>query len=170
MFFPVKHPLPVVTARVDFKFNKFPSPPPITLRQNHEKSLHAIRRRRTPYMRTHHSLRRQTTPLDSADEEDSTEGTNLSDSRESDDETLLVVAKIPKPPGEAGRKNSGGFNLQEVLGWNDEKYKKFMVSSYVRRSIILTHGKISNGSQMKRLQNLTSTNHSASRSQRQSKI
>jgi len=125
MFFPVKHPLPVVTARVNFKFNKFPPPPPITLRQNHEKTLRLIRRSRTPYPRSHRH-HRQTTPFDNTDR-DSTVESNLTDSPESELEDE-PVAKIPKPPGEAGRKNSGGFNLQEVLGWTDEKYKNFMVS------------------------------------------
>ena len=121
MFFPVKQPLPLITSRVEFKFNKFPSLPPITLRQSHEKSLRTIRRSRTPYARTR-TLHRQ---LSSSDEEDPTERTT-SESPESEDETL--VAKIPKPPGEAGRKNSGGFNLQDELGWNDDKYKEFTVS------------------------------------------
>ena len=139
MFFPVKHPLPVITARVNFKFNKFPPPPPITLRQSHEKKIRRIHRSRTPYTRprgspSHRRHHRQTTPFDSADEDeesDATDKSNLTDLPESEDEPTVPVAKIPKipkPPGEAGRKNSGGFNLQEVLGWDDDKYKKFMVS------------------------------------------
>jgi len=135
MFFPVKHPLPVITAQVDFEFNKFPPPPPISLRQSHEKKICLIHRSRTPYTRprglpSYRRHHRQTTPFDSADEEedsDATDEPNLTDSQESEDEHV-PVAKIPKPPGEAGRKNSGGFNLQEVLGWNDDKYKNFMVS------------------------------------------
>ncbi|KJA14388.1 hypothetical protein HYPSUDRAFT_208735 [Hypholoma sublateritium FD-334 SS-4] len=32
---------------------------------------------------------------------------------------------IPKPPGEAGRANSGGYNLQEKLGWDEKRFKEF---------------------------------------------
>lgn len=78
---------------------------------------------------SHRYHRRQTTPFNRVDEEsDSTDESGLTDSPESEDKAL---AKIPKPPGEAGRKNSGGFNLQEVLGWNDDKYRTFMVGHRV---------------------------------------
>ena len=155
MFFPVKHPLPVITARVNFKFNKFPPPPPITLRQSHEKKIRGIHRSRTPYTRprgspSHRRHHRQTTPFDNADEDEESDTTDESNSSpESEDEPTLLVAKIPKPPGEAGRKNSGGFNLQEVLGWKDDKYKTFMVSyAFLLTQLLLTKAK-SNGSQMK---------------------
>ena len=39
---------------------------------------------------------------------------------ESEDEE--VNTKIPKPPGEAGHPHSGGYNLQDKLGWNDRTY------------------------------------------------
>jgi hypothetical protein len=90
-------------------------------------------------------------PFDSTDEDeesDATDESGLTDLPESEDELSLPVAKIPKPPGEAGRKNSGGFNLQEVLGWNDDKYKKFMVS-YAFLLTTFTHQSKRNGSQMK---------------------
>lgn len=38
------------------------------------------------------------------------------------------TAKIPKPPGEAGRPGSGGFNLEETLGWPKEEFNKIQVS------------------------------------------
>ncbi|KAF8805352.1 hypothetical protein BYT27DRAFT_7105116 [Phlegmacium glaucopus] len=31
--------------------------------------------------------------------------------------------KTPKPQGEAGRPQSGGYNLQDKLGWNDRTYE-----------------------------------------------
>lgn len=37
-------------------------------------------------------------------------------------------SKIPKPPGEAGRPQSGGYNLQDKLGWNDRTYESVVVS------------------------------------------
>jgi hypothetical protein len=39
-----------------------------------------------------------------------------------------VNTKIPKPPGEAGRPQSGGYNLQDKLGWNDKTYESVIVS------------------------------------------
>jgi hypothetical protein len=39
-----------------------------------------------------------------------------------------VSKKIPKPPGEAGRPQSGGYNLQDKLGWNDRTYESIIVS------------------------------------------
>ncbi|KAJ3768791.1 hypothetical protein FB446DRAFT_791987 [Lentinula raphanica] len=40
--------------------------------------------------------------------------------RDSDDDDLL----IPKPPGEVGRPNRGGYSLFPVLGWPKKKYDK----------------------------------------------
>ncbi|KAJ3746904.1 hypothetical protein EV360DRAFT_89981 [Lentinula raphanica] len=40
--------------------------------------------------------------------------------QDSDDEDLL----IPKPPGEVGRPNRGGYSLFPVLGWPKKKYDK----------------------------------------------
>ncbi|KAI5895821.1 uncharacterized protein SCHCODRAFT_02496431 [Schizophyllum commune H4-8] len=34
--------------------------------------------------------------------------------------------KIPKPPGEPGRPNSGGYNLEEKLGWPRKKYREVL--------------------------------------------
>jgi hypothetical protein len=36
--------------------------------------------------------------------------------------------KVPKPPGEVGRWNSGGFNLEKALGWDGEQYNNLIVS------------------------------------------
>ncbi|KAF8878984.1 hypothetical protein CPB84DRAFT_1852221 [Gymnopilus junonius] len=33
-----------------------------------------------------------------------------------------MKGKVAKPPGKAGRKNCGGFNLEKALGWDEEKY------------------------------------------------
>jgi hypothetical protein len=51
----------------------------------------------------------------------------LSDSDKSGDENR-DAPKIPKPKGEAGRSNSGGYNLQEALGWEEKRYSEFTVS------------------------------------------
>ncbi|KAJ3831653.1 hypothetical protein F5878DRAFT_549272 [Lentinula raphanica] len=41
----------------------------------------------------------------------------------SDDEDDL----IPKPPGEVGRPNRGGYNLCDALGWPKDEYKVVQV-------------------------------------------
>jgi hypothetical protein len=38
---------------------------------------------------------------------------------------------IPKPEGESGRLNRGGYNLQDALGWNSRQFKKVKVRSLV---------------------------------------
>jgi hypothetical protein len=47
------------------------------------------------------------------------------DELESEEDTSK---KIPKPPGEAGRPHSGGYNLQDKLDWNDKTYESIVVS------------------------------------------
>jgi len=44
--------------------------------------------------------------------------------------------KIPKPPGEAGRKNCGGYNLEAELNWTHSKYEEFMVRSHHAFSMV----------------------------------
>ena len=44
------------------------------------------------------------------------------------EEDVGTRKKIPKPPGEAGRPQSGGYNLQEKLNWNDRTYDSIVVS------------------------------------------
>lgn len=58
------------------------------------------------------------------------------ESSETEDEQDEQVegGKIAKPPGEAGRSRSGGFNLEEALDWEHNKYKKLTVSYLVHRT------------------------------------
>jgi hypothetical protein len=51
---------------------------------------------------------------------------------ESEEDGEVNSTKIPKPPGEAGRPQSGGYNLQDKLGWNDKTYESVMVSMSVK--------------------------------------
>lgn len=51
---------------------------------------------------------------------------------ESEEDGEVSSTKIPKPPGEAGRPQSGGYNLQDKLGWNDKTYESVMVSMSVK--------------------------------------
>jgi hypothetical protein len=51
-------------------------------------------------------------------------------SSDSDSTVSSVNSKdglIPKPQGACGRPNSGGYNLEETLGWNPRQYKKIKV-------------------------------------------
>lgn len=53
--------------------------------------------------------------------------TSLSD-EDADEDGEVNNTKIPKPAGEAGRPQSGGYNLQEKLDWNDKTYESVVVS------------------------------------------
>ena len=57
-------------------------------------------------------------PLSSLSDEDN----------ELESENGEVSRKIPKLPGEAGHLQSGGYNLQDELGWNDRTYESILVS------------------------------------------
>jgi len=37
-------------------------------------------------------------------------------------------SKVPKPQGTVGHPQSGGYNLQDKLGWNDTTYQSILVS------------------------------------------
>lgn len=50
------------------------------------------------------------------------------DGLESEKDEEINNKTIPKPPGEAGRPQSGGYNLQDKLGWNDSTYEIIVVS------------------------------------------
>ena len=57
--------------------------------------------------------------------------TSLSDEDnelESEEDGKVNSTKIPKPLGEAGHPQSGGYNLQEKLGWNNKTYESVIVS------------------------------------------
>jgi hypothetical protein len=60
---------------------------------------------------------------DLSDVSDSESQGSLSDSCEAP----VQSTKIQKPPGEAGRPKSGGFNLEETLGWSKEFFNKIQV-------------------------------------------
>lgn len=45
-----------------------------------------------------------------------------------DSEEDGVNTKVPKPPGMVGHPQSGRYNLQDKLGWNDTTYQSILVS------------------------------------------
>lgn len=41
------------------------------------------------------------------------------------------LQKIPKPKGEFGKPNCGGYSIQEAAKWNDDDYMSIRVSTYL---------------------------------------
>lgn len=122
---PVKCHLPLITTRIEFEFNTPPPHPQITPRRDLGAVIRRQARRATPYTRPNQgdkpvTPRRADSPLTDIPD---------SDSDDSDNENLTTSShKILKPKGEAGKRNSGGYNLQDAIGWEDEEYAKFTVS------------------------------------------
>lgn len=118
MMFPIKSHLPLITTRIEFQLKELPPPPQITLRCDLGAQLrHQARRNSVPYSCPRFTskdgpVRNQSTQPDPRSESLLSE---LSDSE--NDEKRNIPNKIPKPKGEAGRSNSGGYNLKEALGW-----------------------------------------------------
>ena len=135
MSFAVKPHLPLISNRIQFNFQVLQPPPTITLRQDHGKYIkRQVRRNRTPY-ECKIQARRSTTPSAPIDSELS----ELSSDEGSEDEEETAgesKGRIPKPPGEAGRSNCGGFNLEKALNWDGDKYDKMTVSRNKRIEIL----------------------------------
>ncbi len=78
-------------------------------------------------------------PFDSdSDDEDSTAmDLDLLESETSDDEgNNCCDIKIPKPPGEPGRPNSGGYNVEnELCAWGGDKISQIMVGLNLKELI-----------------------------------
>ena len=122
----VKLHLPLITTRISFSTSHLPPRPEITLRQDYSKTIkRQIRRSRTPYTHQRHGHEHpQLTPPTRGS---SPELSELSELEESDAEGG-AKDKIPKPLGEVGRSGCGGFNLEEELGWEKDRYTTFIVS------------------------------------------
>ena len=131
MSFPIKSHLPLITTRVEFKFNLLPPPPQITPHRDfgahiRRQALHNS----APYSRPR--------PCEKTPARAQSVGfylelesplSDLSDSEHSD-EAKSTPELIPKPVGEAGKAGSGGFSLEKVLGWNWKRYGEFTVNLY----------------------------------------
>ena len=121
---PVKCHLPLITTRIEFQFNILSPHPKITLRRDLGAVIRRQARRATPYTRLNPRsvALREESPL-----------TNISDNDSEVDESdpgesSMSSRKISKPKGEAGKRNSGGYNLQEAMGWEDKEFAMFTVS------------------------------------------
>lgn len=125
MSFSVKAHLPLITNRIEFRFNSLPAPPQITPRRELGPHIRRqARRSSVPYSRPR--LVREKTPA-RAQVRSESPLSNLSDSESSEDESEPDI-RIPKPAGEVGRSNSGGYNLEKALGWNEKRFNEFIVS------------------------------------------
>ena len=124
MSFTVKPHLPLISTRIRFDFEVLQPPPTISLRQDHGKHIkRRSRRSRTPYECKIQNRRSPTPPvldseLSELSNDEGSEGEAASESKGS----------IAKPPGEAGRSNCGGFNLEKALNWDGDKYNRMIVS------------------------------------------
>jgi hypothetical protein len=126
MIFPVKSHLPLITTRIEFQLKELPPPPQITPRRDLGAHLRRqARRNSVPYSRhmpysrpsKEAAVNRSVSPL-----------SDISESEKSDEESRDISEKIPKPIGEPGRSNSGGYNLKRALGWEENRYNEFNVS------------------------------------------
>ena len=145
MSFPIKLHLPLITTRTEFKHNTLPPLPEITPRCDLGAHIrHYTRRRSVPYTRPMYT--RGMTPMARSvgfdvrsDSPVHTRGMTrvgfdvrsdspLTDLSPSEIEDNPGTSKIPKPIGEVGRTNSGGYNLQKALSWDTARYESFIVS------------------------------------------
>lgn len=131
MSFPVKSHLPLITTRVEFNFNTLPPPPQITNRRDFGAHIKRFGRHNSvPYRRPEP---RERTPARARsvgfNVQSDSSLSDLSDTEESDEDNVPPTSGlIPKPSGEAGKAKSGGYNLQEALGWTKKRYEEFYVS------------------------------------------
>jgi hypothetical protein len=119
---PIKCHLPLITTRIEFQFNILSPPPHITPRRDLGAVIRRQVRRATPYVRSNrrNTPRRAESPTSDLSEEDTSE-----------EEEETSSHKILKPKGEVGKSNSGGYNLQAAIGWEDKEFARFIVSQVV---------------------------------------
>ena len=131
---------PLITARLVFAPKAFPSPPIISARMEFPSIsvLQQYERSPTPEARMCSTSRRAATPTrrptpintravtfnDDIDKDLDSPLTPTPEESGTDEEST----KIPKPSGTVGRPQSGGYNLQDKLGWNDTTYQSIQVS------------------------------------------
>jgi hypothetical protein len=132
MIFPVKSHLPLITARIEFQLKELPPPPQITARRDLGAHLRRqARRKSVPYSLPRCTseetpVRYQSIRFDLRSESPLSEMTEAESS--GDEDNSDTPNTIPKPKGEAGRSNSGGYNLKMALGWEEKRYSEFTVS------------------------------------------
>ncbi|KAF8801627.1 hypothetical protein BYT27DRAFT_7114533 [Phlegmacium glaucopus] len=135
--FPIKSHLPLITTRVEFNFNSLPPPPQITPRRDfgaqiRHQAQYSSELHSRPRPRKKTPARAQSVEFDLQSESDLT---NLSDGEDSDDvgDVQLALGPIPKPAGEAGKRNSGGFNLEREMHWPKKHFNEF--KKYIKTEV-----------------------------------
>ena len=147
----VKCHLPLITTRIEFQFNVLSPQPQITPRRDFGAVIRCQARRNTPYTRSTRgdvpvTARRAESPLtEIADSDSDTDGGIVG-------ESTVSSHKIPKPKGEPGRSNSGGYNLQDAMGWNNKEFTTFTVSRVLSCSIKSPHYLLNRNTSMMRLE------------------
>lgn len=121
---------------------QLPPAPPLKMQANHQVNKSNTCFSKEPRSRTP-NLTRARTPSEISATEVSSDLDSMTRGKygvrfvDSDDESLASLSQcseieppplIPKPPGEAGRPQSGGYNLQEKLDWNERTYNSIIVS------------------------------------------
>ncbi len=130
MAFPIKSHLPLITTHVEFQFSVLSLPPPVTMRRDLGARIRRQVHHKSPYGRPRH-IRKETgakSPSVVLDPTDLDSDLSDSESDSNDSEGCGNLNKIPKPSGEAGRTNSGGYNLERTLGWEEKRFATFTVS------------------------------------------
>jgi hypothetical protein len=134
-------PVPLLTSQAEFCYEptnaititaqeEIPSGPTAAIRQKMFQSLPRARFR-SPV------LLRGASPGPSRNYDNLSDLSDLSELGSSSDSEASVSSvssregMIPKPEGESGRLNRGGYNLQDALGWNSRQFKKVKVRSLV---------------------------------------
>lgn len=121
---PVKCHLPLITTRIEFEFNVLPSPPQITPRRDLGAVIRRRARRNMPYIRPD----REVTPIATNTKRFESPLTEIDSEADTSDVESTTSYKISKPKGEAGKTNSGGYNLQCAMGWENTEFSNFTVS------------------------------------------
>jgi hypothetical protein len=131
MSFPIKPHLPLITTRTEFKYNTVPPLPEITIRRDLGAHIRHYARRKSSVPYTRPKYNRRMTPVMARSvgfDSDARAESPMSELSSSEDEDGPSIPKIPKPNGEVGRTNSGGYNLQKALSWDTLRYENFIVS------------------------------------------
>lgn len=166
----IRRHLPLITPRIAFEIQPMPAPPPLTLRMNLAErirrraiidqdpnpQIHAPPVAVLPKPTSNKGVRPGPSENKKIVPTDDNEGT-ITDGSESDltdlddvvdpedtgtsQHAVQRTGKIPKPRGEAGRPGSGGFNLEESLGWSKDYFASVQVFLTQVKSIfvILMH-------------------------------
>ena len=121
----IRRHLPLITSQIEFSLCPWPELPAITPRKCFlDDSIHS------PDDVGNNNMDRKAFTSEKASDKAST--SDSSSNSGSDEGFGPGPSLIPKPPGEAGRPQSGGFNLEVSLGWPKPTFQKILVSPVAR--------------------------------------